>query len=706
MIFFAVAVLAGCSPSNDEESSSTDVEPQPAPITEVASAVPVAGGGLAATFREPALAVRRIVVSTGNATGEVAVAVSEVDLAVIESAPDVSGQVFQMLEISLEAPQGDGPAELESVTVTFEVLGQWLIDAGADVGDVVLQRLVGQNWTSLETRSLGASGSSEVYEAVSPGLSLFAVTVDVPRFSTTPVPDLASTVTGGSTPTPGSAEVSLSNGEPQTEIERTPMVPTPSPTATAVLSQTRPSTSISPTATGVAVSTPSPTASPTTSPGSPTPFPTPETDLGSFSVISPTATPRPTATPTAVPFVERPIVLPTATPTRSPNTPVVPTATEVPPTLVDTPVVPPPDTPTPTNTPAPTATPLPGDPRFGVTMHTGVKTEVEYFLTELGVPWYSTNEENASNVPQGARALVLLNLTQASVNWSAERAGSINDISDELREAWGFHSTTQIASLVASNPGGAWLVLAEPNRPLVKTPTAAAAVYHYYYTTIKATDPTATVLTPAILNWRWTCARWCTYTTGESWLGDFIAAYHASYQSIPPTDGIAINVYPIDWENLPNASPVKPPFDVVKGQVSTHWEIAVSQVEDLRTYLDGIGYSDTPIWITETAIHWGYDDRIGLTPDGSYNPDLMAGYLRNVVDWLEANSASKQIERWFYYVSYRQLGITHVDGFAGITFFKGPDVGDERNCIGDTYLALSLDQARRTCNSAGDTVFE
>jgi len=367
---------------------------------------------------------------------------------------------------------------------------------------------------------------------------------------------------------------------------------------------------------------------------------------------------------------------------------------------------------------------LPGDDRFGVTMHTTNEATIKYFLEELGVRWYSTGEDGISQIPDGAKALVLLNLTVDPGNWTDERAGSINEISDFFREAWGFHSTTEIQEMVAQNPGGAWLIITEPNRrSAFMTASRAAAVYHYYYMTIKAADSTAKVLSPAVLNWDWTClaSSGCRYESGGAWFANFVSAYQALNDgALPPADALAIQVYPIDWFNVPNqasgAGALQPIDPDNFPQSTTHSALAAREVRLFRTYLDANGYANTPVWLTETAIHWGYDghnvvfdEELGqnvVVPVGAYHHEFMADYLIDIVDWLEANSADQLVDRWFYYVSYRELGVAYTDGFGGLRFFEAPGIGASLSCVGAAYKALSLNTPRKTCAANGDTINE
>ena len=276
-------------------------------------------------------------------------------------------------------------------------------------------------------------------------------------------------------------------------------------------------------------------------------------------------------------------------------------------------------------------------------------------------------------------------------------------------------SPEHIASLVQSAPAGSyWHVGGEPNKlPGYVAPQDFAAVFHYYYTNIKYNDPSAKIAGPGILNWDSICIG-CggVYMRGETWLRDFISAYERVYDQKPPVDVWTIDAYPIDWDHTPNQDPQNPAY---AGTNILHSDIAIDQLMGMRQYLDGIPeYENTPIWITEIAIHVGYGFgqslRDGwefdspLNPVGPYHWDKMSDYVNAVLDWLEANAASHKIDRWFFYKSLKDIVNVGSDGYMGITFFGGPGQGEGLNCLGEVYRARSLHLPPVKCDADGNTV--
>lgn len=156
------------------------------------------------------------------------------------------------------------------------------------------------------------------------------------------------------------------------------------------------------------------------------------------------------------------------------------------------------------------------------------------------------------------------------------------------------------------------------------------------------------------------------YQRGEVWFKELIGAYETKFGEKPPVDVWAIDIYPIDWINTPNSA--------------EHASIAIDQLRGMRQYLDTVPeYADTPIWITEIAVHvgydgWKYDPFPRLAPVGKYHWDKMSEYLTAVLDWLEANGDSNKIEKWFFMITWADI-VDDPDDYIGIIFFDGGQSG-------------------------------
>jgi hypothetical protein len=312
--------------------------------------------------------------------------------------------------------------------------------------------------------------------------------------------------------------------------------------------------------------------------------------------------------------------------------------------------------PTSTHTPIPTSTFTPiqePDDRHGVIVHTGDPVVQQWFLDFLGTEWFLDWSDRVDIIPSGHQKVIyiidLQRLTLSEIQAKAQQA-----------------------------PGSVWYIVAEPNRRAGYGASDIVGQLHDLYISIKQADSTAKITSPAVLNWDFTCVGCGGYQSGHSWVDDFRSEYLARYQEEPPVDIWAIDIYPIDWHNLPTVNP----------------QIPIDQIIEMRKYLDNIpSQQGKPIWITEFGLHWGWDgmdfDVEGCnspTPAGEYQTELVIEYLRTVFDWLETNSDSQNIERWFTVITYHDITTCNSAAYAGLTLFDGPDIGAGLTPVGQFFM--------------------
>jgi hypothetical protein len=359
-----------------------------------------------------------------------------------------------------------------------------------------------------------------------------------------------------------------------------------------------------------------------------------------------------------------------------------------------------------------------GDPRYGVIVDEGNDELAEHFLETLGVHWYLNYSPFMSNVPSGYKKM-----PHIQVNDKKQKLlnrGETEDGEKTVEAGPGLLTPEEIAILVGqAPPGRVWYVAAEPNWGGRAQAADYAWVYRYYYDNIKAIDPNAKVSGPSVLNWDFKCAPThdgdpgCDYTAGLLWMNQFFGAYQALTDGdLPPVDVWTMDVYPIDFFNIPNQDPSQPVQ--YEGGPRTHWYVAQRQIEKFRSFLNANGYAGTPIWITEIAAHVGFDfwTRDATQPSNpivasrfaTFYWDFMADYMHDALDWFEANSASMKIEHWFWFVTWVDV-YNRNDGYLGITLFDSPGQDSNLNCLGELYRARSLDLSRRTCDRDGNVVF-
>jgi hypothetical protein len=466
-----------------------------------------------------------------------------------------------------------------------------------------------------KTKSLGRSSTSLL------GLTLVVCLVATScSTDDDPTPSVESTsIVASATPRPVS-QTSPTASPTVATLEPLP-IPTASPSPTSTVLSITPT--VDPTIEIVASSTPVEATPTTTTPViTPTQTITPPTSVPVPSATAPPHTPSATALPTPLPS---PTATATATPTTTPTPVVEPTATP----FVSVPA---------TQTPSPTAIPTPDpDPRYGLILHGGLTlTQQTTVLDRTGASWYLDWTSDTQDPASTHNKLLHVN--------------SVPGPSDQ-----------HIINTATANPGAVWYIIGEPNRKGNHSPAEIIPGLRTLYSKIKAADPTARVTSPSVLNWDFTCIGCGGYGSGLEWANDFRQTWLATYSEEPPVDIWAIDVYPINWWNLPTVDHA----------------VAIQQIQGLRAWLDAIpGQSSKPIWVTEIGLHWGYDvlefDTCGslATPGGTYQTEAVKNYFGTVFDWLESNADSSNIEKWFIFKTYADIVNCNTDGYAGMTIFE------------------------------------
>ncbi len=544
------------------------------------------------------------------------------------------------------------------------------------------------------------------------------------------------TATPSATNTP-TATPSATNTPPPTPSPRTILTASPTFTATPMPCLT-PTLEPLDSPTSKVSASPAPTPSPTSkSTATATFFPThtPSATPTPTIAVLPSNTPMPRPSPTPSPIIAA-ILTPTVTPTQKSS----PTAAVV---------VPPP-----TNTAQPaqkrveghtgdaqptrtakTTHPLPGDDRYAGALHSRTALHNLDVLLRIGVRWYLDLESDMSQVPEGARKVPYLKLPTSAEVWNATgmvRPDRIDILTDAQRASMGFLTSSELHSLAQTNSGSYWYIFGEPNRYAHMTGTRFAPVFHYYASALTDADPTAKVLSPSVLNWDFVCIGCGGYQLGEVWAKEFVDAYETKYERKPPVDVWTIDTYPIDWLNTPNNDPNQlplyipgaGPIQLAGNGSSKHSSIATQQLIAMRQYLKSIGHDSKPIWITEVAIHVGYDPQdwslkntgapcniVQVITSKCVTPsqdlchwDKMSHYVIELLDWLDANAEEHGVEKWFFYKTYRDLINIANDGYMGISFLDDPSMGTTLNCLGETYRTRSLGLVPLMCDATCNTI--
>jgi len=388
----------------------------------------------------------------------------------------------------------------------------------------------------------------------------------------------------------------------------------------------------------------------------------------------------------------------------------VPTNTSIPtptPTLLPSliPTMTPTVTPSPTSTPTPTPTPIPWDEIYGVAVHTsaGTSEDAKYFLDQLGLKWHVDFSSSKDLVPEGSKKLQFLGVPKDQNLWNSGDIKNIENMSDDQLKNLGIFTRTELREKAANDKGAYWYLFGEPNRYGYIDADSFATLFHYYMEQLKLGDETAKIIGTSVLNWDYTCIgcggeydcedeKLKGFQCGKVWFKNLITAYEGKYGHKPIVDAWGFNAYPLDWITVPNSK--------------LHVQVAVDQISGIRGYLDTIPeYTNTPVWVTEMAVHVGYDNytfnyQTGFfEPIGNYRWDKMSDFLIGSLDWLEKNYAPGKLEKWFFYNTWTHK--VNPSAYMGIIFFDGAEPGASLNCLGQIYKYRALGQKNYECGSSG-----
>ena len=311
--------------------------------------------------------------------------------------------------------------------------------------------------------------------------------------------------------------------------------------------------------------------------------------------------------------------------------------------------------------------------KYGVIFPGGDFATLEWTMQTLKADWYLAFTSGVSTVSNGVQAPIYVYVAPGQPRLS----------------------TTKLQDLATQSPGAVWYVGGEPN--IRFTVDELIEDLRYYYTEIKIADSTARITSPSPLNWEFTCIGCVGFTSGKEWMTNLVSRYQDLYGTLPPWDLWAIDVYPIDWWNIPNTgfepetiaqySPDRPPNSEL---------IAAKQIQAYREYIDTLpGKSGQPIIVTELGMHvaWSnleFSPECGAgSPSGEFRPLAVIDYFESIYTWLENHSSSHNIERWFTYVTYSEFGACLPDGYAGMSLMASPGVGGQLTDIGEWYVARS-----------------
>ncbi|MFH0832534.1 MAG: PGF-pre-PGF domain-containing protein, partial [Candidatus Aenigmatarchaeota archaeon] len=144
------------------------------PVAKTIYAIDVINPGTASNIdiNQADIVFKQISVEVNSKVTNVDVTVSKLSDKPSSVTQDVSGNVYQYLEITHNLAEG----VVKSAKIKFTVSKSWLVSNGLDSGTVSLNRYVNGNWEKLTTTKLSESDDTIEFEAISTGFSVFAVT--------------------------------------------------------------------------------------------------------------------------------------------------------------------------------------------------------------------------------------------------------------------------------------------------------------------------------------------------------------------------------------------------------------------------------------------------------------------------------------------------------------------------------------------------
>ncbi|MBI2076686.1 MAG: PGF-pre-PGF domain-containing protein [Candidatus Aenigmarchaeota archaeon] len=134
-------------------------------------------------YDEKDIGIKEIQIEVKNSANDVRITVTKLTGQPASVTHTISGRVFQYIEINTENLASDN---IKSARVQFNVTKAWLINNSASDEDVILNRYINTTgWQKLKTTKLSESPVEVLFDAETPGFSVFAVTTEKTITTTT-----------------------------------------------------------------------------------------------------------------------------------------------------------------------------------------------------------------------------------------------------------------------------------------------------------------------------------------------------------------------------------------------------------------------------------------------------------------------------------------------------------------------------------------
>ena len=151
----------------------------------------VPGAAKIMRIQKEEIGIREIEISVKNQVNNVRITVTKLEGKPATVVHEVSGKVYQYIEITAE---NLGDENVSQAKIRFEVDTSWINENRIDKHTVALYRYANDTWQKLNTTMINETESYVTYEAVTPGFSVFAISGETVKETTTTVTTTSTTL--------------------------------------------------------------------------------------------------------------------------------------------------------------------------------------------------------------------------------------------------------------------------------------------------------------------------------------------------------------------------------------------------------------------------------------------------------------------------------------------------------------------------------
>lgn len=294
--------------------------------------------------------------------------------------------------------------------------------------------------------------------------------------------------------------------------------------------------------------------------------------------------------------------------------------------------------------------------RYGV----GLATAIDF--SELNAGWYVNWAASKNPIHPGGAVLartIMLIVHDTGGNMCPPRNGPYP--ASQLSQVTPTLTGTALIDNVNLNPGALWLIGNEPDGVFNTNPIEPdlyAELYHYFYTTIKAADPTAKLAIGAVIQ---------ASPLRLNYLDQVLAAYQSKYGESLPVDVMNVHLYRLGESPHCSSGAGIPPSAGTQTPWDDNWAIDVSlnrtylenSLRDFRQWMADNGYRNMPLIISEFGVlpPFGFGDPGSGYDDPNTEPsffDDMTNIFMTATDPNTGYAAdgNRLVQFWAWFSTY------------------------------------------------------